>query len=207
VRLFAPLTTTTPRIALHNQRASPLLRLPAELRNQIYEYVLTFGVWFINENTGYADPCDAQPGVLSLLSVCRQIYHETEFLALRLNAIYFTEPPNSFFFSRLTMPQRAAITHVTVDTYIWHHKIGASVSAFGDQITLRDRQFQLLASLPALRTLDVLINGRDTTNEQMAAVKNWVKRELGRENRPEVEVEVRAEVWSNGELCSAGIQL
>jgi hypothetical protein len=198
VRLFAPLTTTTPRIALHNQRASPVLRLPAELRNQIYEYALTFGVWFI---------CDAQPGILSLLSVCRQIYHETKLLALRLNAIYFTEPPNSFFFSRLTMPQCAAITHVTVDTYIWHHKIGASVSAFGDQITLRDRQFQLLASLPALRTLDVLINGRDTTNEQMAAVENWVKRELGRENRPEVEVGVRAEVWSNGELCSAGIQL
>jgi hypothetical protein len=51
---------------------SPLLRLPAEIRNQIYEYVMCNQTIAIN----------ARPprSVFSLPRTCRQIYHETELL-------------------------------------------------------------------------------------------------------------------------------
>jgi hypothetical protein len=51
---------------------SPLLRLPAEIRNQIYEYVMC----------GQTIDLDVlpPPNLFSLPRTCRQIYHETELL-------------------------------------------------------------------------------------------------------------------------------
>ncbi|KAF1832936.1 hypothetical protein BDW02DRAFT_624666, partial [Decorospora gaudefroyi] len=74
-----------------NQRDSPLLRLPAELRNKIYRFVLggnhirpycetVMGVWEVSF-PGWA----YSRLQLALLEVCRQVYAETKLLPFSLN--------------------------------------------------------------------------------------------------------------------------
>src|SRR4051812_1008942 len=83
-----------------NETRSPLLRLPAELRNNIYEYVLGGkSICLTTRNgkpvgeicpridppgTGYSSD-DRLYGVLQLLYVCRQIYVEARFLSFTIN--------------------------------------------------------------------------------------------------------------------------
>jgi hypothetical protein len=78
----------------------PLLRLPAELRNQIYGYVFEDNECCLHERAppvhvpigrkraakkrgSSPDPPPSQlPGRFGLRSTCRQIYHETKLLTL-----------------------------------------------------------------------------------------------------------------------------
>jgi hypothetical protein len=87
------------------QPDSPLLCLPGELRNRIYNYVLTVGVWSIRYQEGPVYSALAQPSLRrsyfaeyfsdededfnQLKFVCRQLYTETALLELRLNRITF----------------------------------------------------------------------------------------------------------------------
>ncbi|KAH4215166.1 hypothetical protein HBI25_153600 [Parastagonospora nodorum] len=85
-----------------NQKASPLLRLPAELRNKIYQYALSDWIitlsytnndpWYgqeivlctragMNDNIWYA----ATSAILGLRSTCRQLRAETGVLPYTLN--------------------------------------------------------------------------------------------------------------------------
>ncbi|USP77115.1 hypothetical protein yc1106_04389 [Curvularia clavata] len=76
------------KMARQNQQQSPLLRLPAELRNKIFAYALggrTFRFkttgnypWYIKNVTKYKH-------ALALLQVCRQIYAETALLPFSTN--------------------------------------------------------------------------------------------------------------------------
>ncbi|OAL07595.1 hypothetical protein IQ06DRAFT_12900 [Phaeosphaeriaceae sp. SRC1lsM3a] len=92
-----------------NQTASPLLRLPAELRNKIWEYTLgghsivpkpTFVWQYIREALAWwrigplkspgrihlsGEPRQNKLHFLSILSVCRQTYHETRLLPFSCN--------------------------------------------------------------------------------------------------------------------------
>ncbi|KAG9188772.1 hypothetical protein G6011_07477 [Alternaria panax] len=87
-----------------NTAESPLLRLPAELRNEIYKYALGRHV--------YPVPGDGRknPRALNLVRVCRQIQQEAAFLPYSLSvlssrmAIHLEE-----FVSRLSISQRNAI--------------------------------------------------------------------------------------------------
>ncbi|KAI4706353.1 hypothetical protein J4E89_009087 [Alternaria sp. Ai002NY15] len=80
-----PLTRT--HISERNAAASPLLRLPPELRNSIFAYALY-------HETFVLDPPDSSryvvksrdKNLLSLLYVCRQVYSETAFLPYKLNS-------------------------------------------------------------------------------------------------------------------------
>lgn len=89
-----------------NARESPLLRLPAEIRNLIYEYILTKGAYTFGRLYEPQKPCPTKPrkkfrswGVLqkifpgsnanSLLRVCRQIPFETSLLPFELNDFRF----------------------------------------------------------------------------------------------------------------------
>ncbi|CAN9339066.1 unnamed protein product [Alternaria sp. RS040] len=66
------------KCTLRNATESPLLRLPAELRNQIYEYALTLEVWddgsYIYNVPVYSRRDELRR--LSPLRACRQIQHE-----------------------------------------------------------------------------------------------------------------------------------
>ena len=73
-----------------NQTESPLLRLPGELRNKIYEYALSQSIFQIVWYNHYGDhlvrtfyPLD----LAYLPKTCRQIYQETLLLPTSLNPI------------------------------------------------------------------------------------------------------------------------
>ncbi|KAF3001309.1 hypothetical protein E8E13_005142 [Curvularia kusanoi] len=72
--------TNVAQLPMLNSESSPLLRLPGELRNIIYGYVLgghTFGETWENKKP-------PQHFLASLL-VCRQIYNEARMLVFELN--------------------------------------------------------------------------------------------------------------------------
>jgi hypothetical protein len=110
---------------LRNAQEPPLLRLPPELRNKIYDYVFgslkmslggsseDHGIWYT-----FSQPIDAgrfvsmsriRPTAPLMLS-CRQIYTEAELLPFRLNQIELFNQ-HAFFHAtgRLTDRQRNAI--------------------------------------------------------------------------------------------------
>lgn len=109
--------------AQQNQRDSPLLRLPAEIRNIIFAYALgghvfdTLRIIAHHYGTAVAKEQKLSP----LLAVCRQIYSETALLLYSLNtfsatrAVYVNEWVNRLGPSRLQAVSKIQfITTVTV---------------------------------------------------------------------------------------------
>jgi len=116
-----------------NQHDSPLLRLPRELRNDIFEHVLASTTYEVSICWTKRYPNNALesslkvrvprweqlPPDLSLLQVSRQVYAETFLLPFKLHTFYFNirlrDIPD--FLHRLTPAQRAAIkdVHVQID--------------------------------------------------------------------------------------------
>ncbi|KAF1946258.1 hypothetical protein EJ02DRAFT_248378 [Clathrospora elynae] len=99
------ITSVQDFISLRNRRESPLVRVPAEIRNKIYGYALGGlefhikrsdheGKWFRAKRLAIATrPIDADrqelpkfdPELLALTATCRQIYIETKLLPLAAN--------------------------------------------------------------------------------------------------------------------------
>jgi hypothetical protein len=108
------------RSTLHNQTNSPLLRLPSELRNRVYEYALGGDC---EPFTIKASPIDFPMTLLdlpalSLLRSCRQIYHETANLPYTLIKSKFSDSTSiSKFVDQRTPAQLQAIRHLVLDTY------------------------------------------------------------------------------------------
>jgi hypothetical protein len=79
--------------ARSNQRNSPLLRLPAELRNRIYHYTF-MGSSVEVRQVGYRNMfvvvSDTFQRTVSLLLVCHQLYHEALSTFYELSALEFT---------------------------------------------------------------------------------------------------------------------
>jgi len=117
-----------------NQLQSPLLRLPAELRNQVYNYALSD--WniriFYQEysmkpvkhmsaicrptyNTGSWIPTNK--AILSLPSVCRQLNMETKLLPFTLNNEFGLETTRCLekFIERLGHERRSLIANVRLE--------------------------------------------------------------------------------------------
>ncbi|KAF2831205.1 hypothetical protein CC86DRAFT_269165, partial [Ophiobolus disseminans] len=103
----------SPSSTERNDHDSPLLRLPGELRNRVYEFVLhqnprrylrsfqTSSMWHQGPNLRN----------LSILSVCKKTHHDTALLPFALNtfrcdALHVFEG----MLSTMTMTQRQAIT-------------------------------------------------------------------------------------------------
>lgn len=80
--------------AQQNQQQSPLLRLPAELRNKIFAY--TLGGKTFKIIPGYYDiptmNATNSKYALALLQVCRQIYAETTLLPFSINTFSASSP-------------------------------------------------------------------------------------------------------------------
>jgi len=110
---------------LQNQRSSPLLQLPGELRNTIYAHVL--GNHSIDVQEEYwpqrfrisISPFQVQPHhITALLRTCRQIHAETHLLPFTLN-IFSCENPSilQFFRHALTCKQRHAIAELQLEIH------------------------------------------------------------------------------------------
>jgi hypothetical protein len=111
---------------IKNQLKSPLLRLPAELRNNIYEYVCggliicptaieasPYRLWSRHQRDSLDSDWKPLESPTKYLLVCRQMHAEMALLVLKLNDFGFLHFRYfSHFVSRLSEQQRAAITSV-----------------------------------------------------------------------------------------------
>jgi hypothetical protein len=99
-----------------NAKSSPLLHLPGEIRNSIYEYVLQedapyrLATAMILEDLRKVSLFPVVPHRLALLRTCRQLYLETALLPFQLNIFAFRSRTfRDFVSSQLTRAQRHAI--------------------------------------------------------------------------------------------------
>ncbi|KAL5121288.1 hypothetical protein ACEQ8H_000756 [Pleosporales sp. CAS-2024a] len=116
-----------------NRHRSPLLRLPGELRNKVYEYVLggvivsvfpsvdaRFAYQLHAHRTSPSATLGEDPTMLeamALLRVCRHIYAETRFLPLKLFTLHVNSGGSFFEFLKTLHPmERDAITTIQVST-------------------------------------------------------------------------------------------
>ncbi|KAH4026227.1 hypothetical protein HBI24_158760 [Parastagonospora nodorum] len=80
-----------------NQEESPLLRLPAELRNQIWEYVFTGSEFWVKRFRSFFEShmcCPPHP-TMGVLYTCRQMYQETALLPAQLSVFAIGLPERS----------------------------------------------------------------------------------------------------------------
>ncbi|KAI4701715.1 hypothetical protein J4E81_003455 [Alternaria sp. BMP 2799] len=103
---------------------SPLLRLPAELRNQIFALALiqpTIEIFWSEPHLKFRFHEDCRPDYvrqpLNLLFVCRQTHAETATLPYKLNIfavdfVYQRDPPKNFLYQR-TVEQREVMGSVS----------------------------------------------------------------------------------------------
>ncbi|CAN9441274.1 unnamed protein product [Alternaria alternata] len=104
-------------ISQRNHRRCPLLRLPAELRNKIYEYVfLSHPVRPFREHREW--PYWAYPrSQLNLLETCRQIYFEAKLFPFALNVfVGYAEHVIELLLTTFTASQTNTIS--TVRLYV-----------------------------------------------------------------------------------------
>jgi hypothetical protein len=105
--------------ARQNQRDSPLLRLPAELRNQIFRYALGGETWnFVvrESNRHRVRNCSGFQHALALLAVCRQIYAETALLPFSLGSFSFNDSDDfEIWLKALNSAQRNEVSVVGIE--------------------------------------------------------------------------------------------
>ncbi|KAF1840622.1 uncharacterized protein K460DRAFT_259121, partial [Cucurbitaria berberidis CBS 394.84] len=113
---------------LRNQRESPLLRLPGEIRNRIYDYAFSGHIVHVlgpsREYPMYR-ATDWQPTGYSLstlnntTTLCRQIRSETVLLPLERNEFMLPPLLLSYLLSTLAPQQLHAITTVRLFSACW----------------------------------------------------------------------------------------
>jgi hypothetical protein len=134
------------RSAARNQQQSPLLRLPGEIRNRIYEYALGGVILYVYRPSKSPKPYHLlvrQAGsslssasstgpshTFSLTRVSRQIHAETQHLPVPLTHFRVRGGAGSFnaFLDRLSDSQRSAITTIQIASleayraaHLWWH--------------------------------------------------------------------------------------
>lgn len=114
-----------------NQRQSPLLRLPGELRNKVYEY--TFSDAIVSVYRSSAPPeyfkmnpyigsgssyfTTAPPELAALTKTCRQIYADTHLLLFRLITLHVhSDGSLGYLLSTLENSQQHAIATIQLTT-------------------------------------------------------------------------------------------
>ncbi|KAH7076568.1 hypothetical protein BKA63DRAFT_411359, partial [Paraphoma chrysanthemicola] len=108
---------------IRNDLNSPLLRLPGEIRNLIYGYVLCEGSYEIRHswrNLTFAFYIQRKVHYrLSLLAVCRRTYEETALLSFSLNKFSFVETYalEEYLIRNLHVAQRNAIRSIGITVF------------------------------------------------------------------------------------------
>jgi hypothetical protein len=145
-------------ISVTINQASPLLRLPAEIRNQIWRLVV--GGKVIREQVtkrGRAQmlprPCE-RTNTFALLRVCRQIYAETALLPFSANTFLFRRywdmggRTNDLRKHQYSQIRDVQLEVTTLDT---------TKSVFQDRLTVRFKKMQLDRRFPGLQRLHVCV--------------------------------------------------
>jgi hypothetical protein len=118
--------------SVRNQQESPLLRLPAEIRNAICELVLGgLRLHVICVPPRWARSChvaardeNTQSGfkelhkLTALTLVCRQLYAETNILPFKLNSVYIFSDTFHHLATALSDQQRNAISTIRIYFYV-----------------------------------------------------------------------------------------
>ncbi|KAG9204180.1 hypothetical protein G6514_001819 [Epicoccum nigrum] len=97
-----------------NQRLSPLLRLPGEIRNRIYFYAVGNGPLPIP--SGHTSP--NLFGLHTLSKVCRQLHAETRLLPYALNDLCFVTIPSFVAWSRRAPEEVRAVVRCIMFEYV-----------------------------------------------------------------------------------------
>jgi hypothetical protein len=139
------------------QRNNLLLRLPAELRNRIYEHVLGGRTYRFKDTvyTGRARlDTKGENHILALLYVCRQIYFETALLPYTMNMFSFRHFDISLepFLRHRSPSQIRSIYFMELVTY-QASQMWAALEPFSPYMS---REFRTLSSLPNLRELRIV---------------------------------------------------
>ncbi|KAI4647763.1 hypothetical protein J4E93_004173 [Alternaria ventricosa] len=102
-----------------NQENSPLLQLPAELRNRIYKFVLHdhrpvyVDIPALSDEFGNFGPRDNTRGKQALLCTCRQVHSEAPMMYFALNTFQFDLDTSLIEFTRsLTAEQLSAVKSI-----------------------------------------------------------------------------------------------
>ncbi|KAF3001333.1 hypothetical protein E8E13_005790 [Curvularia kusanoi] len=112
-------------ITRRNRKESPLLRLPAELRNRIYGYAMSGGVT-LEDHLLPAELAVAHnpPGAsLALPKVCYQLHQETALLLFSLNTFTGSSTTIEDFLDALGEYQKAKIESITVYPHLQYWMI------------------------------------------------------------------------------------
>lgn len=173
---------------------SPLLRLPGEIRNCIYQfatgnhYIFTSGKGrkhtFISDSSDGAlrwIPSLKLANLLNLTLVCRKTYHESR-LHIFANNVFITRTFINFhcLLSRISFEQRKAITAINVSRH-GPVELGAKLSDLDNGVSAfpeRPLPSLYMAVLPAFTGLKRLVIPRSTITstapEQEALLENLV---------------------------------
>jgi len=165
----------------------PLLSLPAELRNLIYSYVFANQTiepvpepWRQRNDTTIRDPI-----VLTLLHVNRQLHAETRLLPYRDISFAFTSTRTlNVFVAKRSQEQLDFIQSLQIESMICFRMLQ-------DEKLWAPEQFRNLASMPALKRIDVVdVQGwRDSEVFRARGLRRMVK--CIRKWRAEVKVVAR----------------
>jgi hypothetical protein len=108
---------------MRNKHESPLLRLPGEIRNEIYAYVLGNKHYcvatsnHIDHDTGQTLSPNGfltSSKDLALLTVCRQIHTEAHLLPFVLNTFHYDKLSDMFGTGKILIDQQRAIQRIHV---------------------------------------------------------------------------------------------
>ncbi|KAI4931577.1 hypothetical protein J4E85_004171 [Alternaria conjuncta] len=125
------MTVPLEAITFRNQTESPLLRLPGELRNRIYELVVGGNIIFVSGSLQRPEkalvdlmtPGVAQKstwtfvsGIFTIGLACRQLHRETALTQYTKNVFHFDDMQSGrAFVNGLTSTQRALLTSISVN--------------------------------------------------------------------------------------------
>jgi hypothetical protein len=158
-----------------NDRESPLLRLPQEIRDQIYGYVFTHDTYiFRSISPRVAGLVQSKATSVGLVSACRRLHHETALLPFTLGSFHCVgiSVPEKLY-ALLTKAQRNSIQRLSFYVNITHKD---EVRNFANRMWRRDVVFGQL--WPGVREVVVITKGSNTGwtrwgNEM--SLRNWLR--------------------------------
>ncbi|KAI4710520.1 hypothetical protein J4E89_004976 [Alternaria sp. Ai002NY15] len=125
------MTVPLEAITFRNQTESPLLRLPGELRNRIYELVVGGNIIFVSgllqrpekalvdlmtPGVAQKSTWTSVSGIFTIGLACRQLHRETALTQYTKNVFHFDDMQSGrAFVNGLTSTQRALLTSISVN--------------------------------------------------------------------------------------------
>lgn len=161
-----------------NEIESPLLRLPAEIRNKVYAYVLSGEKSVLYTSRGVSKQWAM---CLAVTSVCRQMHFEAHLLPFKLNRFCFNSREHyRDFVTKTSSKQRSVVTSIKIDLACPYRPHGARIISWGVGNlfivgTARDLTFK--AEFPRLEKVEFKIEAARIDTRVDATVRDlqdWV---------------------------------